>query len=436
MKRTAYQKLISWKNSRPRKPLILKGARQTGKTYILREFGQNEFKALHYCNFQLEKKIHHCFSGDLDPGNVLKLLSFTLDAPINIETDILFFDEIQDCPRALTSLKFFSEQLPQLAVCCAGSLLGVVHSSEPFPVGAVTFIDLYPLSFEEYVLAADPKSWEFIRNLTIKSKIPDLIHEHLLNLLKDYFVVGGMPEVVFCYVNQQGDRFEVFSKVRQKQNDLITAYMGDFAKYAQSTRSREIVAVFESIPAQLARENKKFKPSDVISGSRFANLRNAVDWLVGAGIAFKISVANAGELPFSAFTKDNIFKLYMADVGLLGALAKLSPQALVLPNDLFATFKGAFCENFVAQEFIASGAGPLFAWNSNTAEIEFMREVNGDVIPVEVKSGLSGKLKSLNVFAERYKSKYRARISAHNLEINTQSRFHSYPLYLAGKFPL
>ena len=212
--------------------------------------------------------------------------------------------------------------------------------------------------------------------------------------------------------------------------------MGDFAKYSQATRSREIVAVIESIPAQQARESKRFKPADVIHGSRFAVLRNAVDWLTGAGIAFKVFIANSGELPFSAFTKENNFKLYLADIGLLGALARLSPQALLLHNDLFATFKGAFCENFVAQEFVAAGSGPLFAWKSNTAEVEFIREIDGKVIPVEVKSGLSGKLKSLNVFADRYKTDYRVRISAHNLELNTQSKLHSYPLYLAGRLPL
>ena len=436
MQRNIYQNLLLWKKSKPRKPLILRGARQTGKTFVLREFGRNEFKTVHYCNFQQEKRFHQCFSGDLNPATILQLLEFSLDTTINRETDLLFFDEIQDCPAALTSLKYFYEQLPQMAICCAGSLLGVVHSKEPFPVGAATFIDLYPFSFEEYLLAVDPKSCKFIRGLTIQSKIPDLIHDHLMGRLKDYFVVGGMPEVVDRFINSNKDRFEGFSLVRQVQSDLVSAYIGDFAKYAESVQTQEIVAVFESIPAQLAKESKKFKPSEVITGARFGKLRSAIDWLTSAGIAHKVFIANAGELPFSAFTKENLFKLYMADIGLLGSLAKLSAQALLLPSDFFATFKGAFCENFVAQEFIAAGTAPLYSWNSNTAEVEFMREIDGMVIPIEVKSGLSGKLKSLKVFADRYKSEYRVRFSAHNLEINKQAHFHSYPLYLAGKFPL
>jgi predicted AAA+ superfamily ATPase len=436
MDRNIYQNLLSWKNSAPRKPLILKGARQTGKTYILRQFGEREFKRLHYCNFQQDKKIHQCFADDLLPETILQLLSFSLDTVIDRKNDLLFFDEIQDCPRALTSLKYFFEQLPDIAICCAGSLLGVVHSNEPFPVGAVTFLDLYPLSFDEYLLAADPKSHEFIHGLTLRSNIPEVIHRHLLGLLKNYFVVGGMPEAVMRYLNASAEPFEAFALARKVQKDLIIGSMGDFAKYAHTANAREITVVYESVPSQLSRLGGKFRPSDVIAGARFGRLRSAVDWLAGAGIVHKVFIANSGELPFSAFTKENTFKLYMADIGLMGALADISPKTVALGSDLFATFKGAFCENFVAQEFFAAGVGPLFAWKCNTAEIEFMREINGAVAPIEVKSGLSGKLKSLAVFADRYKSDYSVRISAHNLAINEQSRFHSYPLYLAGRFPL
>jgi uncharacterized protein len=436
MKRTLYNKLIQWKNSSNRKPLILKGARQTGKTYLLTQFGKEQFSSLHYINFQQDKTVSSIFEKDLYPQNIIKQLEFYLDKKITLNSDILFFDEIQDCPRALTSLKYFCEDMPELALVCAGSLLGVVHSSESFPVGKVSLLTLHPLSFEEFLLAMeDDRGFEALRN--VKTELPEIVHVHLMERLKEYMVTGGMPEVVETYTAfSPGDTFSAVKAVREKQNELLTTYMGDFSKYSGKTRANEIVYTFESLPQQLARENKKFVASRVIQGGRFSTLCSAIDWLAGAGLVNKVMICNSGELPFSAFTAQNRFKLYMFDTGLLGALAGLSAGVIMKANNLFATFKGAFCENFVAQEFVYAGHDPLYAWAGKTAEVEFIREIDGEVYPVEVKAGLSGKLKSLNVFAQKYNAPYRTRLSARNLEINENARMHSIPLYLAYRFPL
>lgn len=437
MKRTIEDHLIRWKNAPERKPLILKGARQTGKTYSLEEFAKKEFRKLHYINFQRDKNACRIFAGNLSPSHILESLEFYLDTRINRKKDIVFFDEIQDCSRALTSLKYFCEDMQELAVVCAGSLLGVVQSDEPFPVGKINFLNLRPMSFEEFLLAvADGKSFDFLQNLRQPDTIPPIIHDHLLTRLKEYFVVGGLPEVVQTYCSNRENKHEAFSKTRKKQEELIDAYMSDFSKYSGKVNANEISSIFQSIPAQLARENKRFKASEALPQGRFAKLQSPIDWLVGAGLLIKVKITNSGEIPFEAFTADNRFKLYLFDIGILGALAKIPPRSLFLKSDLFSTFKGAFCENYVAQEFIYSGSGQIYSWMSNTAEVEFLREIDGDVYPVEVKAGLSGKLKSLNVFAQKYKVKYRIRISARNLEFNEPTLIQSYPLYLAHKFPL
>jgi len=438
MKRILYSKLLDWKKSHPRKPLILRGTRQTGKTYLLCDFGQNEFRKVHHVNFQKDPKSGKMFSQSLSPSAILEALEFYLDSRINIDEDLLFFDEIQDCPKALTSLKYFYEDLPQMAVVCAGSLLGVSQSKEPFPVGKVSYLNLYPMSFEEFLLAlGDKKGFQKLRSISKKDRIPESIHEHFMERLKEYYVVGGMPEAVKTYVNSAKRRAEAFLEVREKQSELITSYMSDFSKYSGRVRGNDIVAVFESIPSQLARENKKFKAKDVCSRGRFSRLQSPIDWLCSAGLLIKVKITNSGEVPLEAFTKENRFKLYLFDIGILGALARLSPKSIFYQaGDLFATFKGAFCENFVAQEFIYSGSSHLYSWMSNTAEVEFVREIDGRVFPIEVKSGRSGKLKSLNVFAKKYNVPYRTRISARNIELNEKAKMHNYPLYLAYRFPL
>ncbi|MGE5669926.1 MAG: ATP-binding protein [Fibrobacterota bacterium] len=436
MKRSLYSELLLWKNASVRKPLVLRGTRQTGKTFLLQLFGHNEFRKSHYLNFQLDKKAHSIFEENLSPESIIAKLEFHLATRFEQDTDLLILDEIQDCPRALTSLKFFYEQMPKLAVCCAGSLLGVVHSKEPFPVGKVTFLNLWPLSFGEFLLERDPRAYNAWSTISKGVPIPEIIHNALMERLREYYVVGGMPEAVKTYCAHLDNPLSAFEQVRSLQQDLLTSFISDFSKYSHSVYAQEIVSIFESIPSQLAKENKKFKPSVVAAKSRFSSLKNAIDWLTGAGLANKVMITNSGEIPFSAFTEENKFKLYLFDTGLLGALAHIPIQSFITPSDLFATFKGAFCENFVSQEFTCATSVPLYCYTNNTSEIEFLREINGQVYPIEVKAGQSGKLKSLNVFASKYRIPCRVRFSARNLEINEQAQMHSYPLYLAGRFPL
>ncbi len=435
--RNITQDLIAWKQASLRKPLVLRGARQTGKSYALMEFGKQHFPACHVLNFQEDPGLDTLFQGSLSPTGIIQSLEFFLETDINTQTDLVIFDEIQDCPRALTSIKYFCEKMPELALCCAGSLLGLVHSEDSFPVGKATFLDLYPLSFMEFLGAIDEtRMLTFLQNIDQDTRIPELIHASLLDLLKEYFIVGGLPEVVDVYRRNREYRRAAFEQARACQQDLLDAYVRDFAKYADSVRADRILAVFSAIPAQLAKENKKFMPSGVIAAGSYSALQSAIDWLAGAGLVIKTPIANSGELPFSTFTRENRFKLYIFDTGLLGALARLSPGALYLEADLFATFKGAFCENFIAQELRQSVAKTLYCWMNNTAEVEFMLEIDGQVLPIEVKAGKSGKLKSLNVFAQKYAPPYRTRFSARNLEINDEAAMHSYPLYLSGRFPL
>ncbi len=437
IQRTINQKLLAWQQSSGRKPLVLRGARQTGKSHALAAFGEAHFEACHHLNFRENSDLASLFEGSLSPQAIVQSLEIILDTNINPETDLLIFDEVQDCPRASTSVKYFYEKMPELALCCAGSLLGVVHTEASFPVGKVNFLDLHPLSFTEFLGAIkETKLLDFLLDLNSASSIPEPIHNKLLDLLKEYFIVGGMPEVVDVYRHHRDQRLTAFKLVREVQQDLLDAYVRDFSKYADNVRSDRILAVFASIPSQLAKENKKFIASKALSGGRYSNLQSAVDWLEGAGLVTKVPITNSGELPFSAFTQENRFKLYFFDTGLLGALAQLSPNALHKETDLFATFKGAFCENYVAQELRYTDTRTLYSWMNNTSEIEFMREVDGRVLPIKVKSGKSGKLKSLNVFAQKYGAAYRTRFSTRNLEINTDAGMHSYPLYLSGYFPL
>ncbi len=437
MKRTLYTALTAWKERNDRKPLILRGTRQTGKTYLLTEFGNREFRKLHYLNFQKDRTLNQLFEGNLSPGHLLELIEFALKDDVNIGEDLLFFDEIQDCPRALTSLKYFCEDMPQLAVVSAGSLLGVVGAASSFPVGKVNFLDLYPMSFVEFLEAmGESRSVKVLEEASLGTKIPPFIHDTIMGILKEYMVVGGMPEIVALYRTGRASKRQVYVEVRERQQELLSTYLGDFSKYAGTARAKELVAVFESIPSQLAKENKRYIASQVVEGGRFSQLQDAIDWLTGAGLVRKVMITNSGVLPFSSFTKPNRFKLYFFDIGMLGALGGLDPEEIILQHDLFATFKGAFCENLVAQEFTYAGGKPLYAWASNTAEVEFIRNIQGNVLPIEVKAGLSGKLKSLNVFVGKYQSSYQVRISSRNLEINASAAMHSYPLYLAYRFPL
>jgi predicted AAA+ superfamily ATPase len=439
MKRKMMGRLLEWKQGVHRKPLLLKGVRQVGKTYLLKEFGKLHYPECHYFNFEKQPGLSKIFEPDLVPQRILNELSLHQDRSINIKTDLVIFDEIQESPKALTSLKYFQEDCPELHLCGAGSLLGLHLNPASFPVGKVTFEILRPLSFEEFLMANGDKSLPILQKLTLKDKIPDILHEHLWDQLKRYFVVGGLPEAVATYCENKGNLFEAFSLVRKKQDDLLNTYYADIAKHSGKINAMHIDRVFRSVAAQLQQVQDgsvaRFKFKGVVPGvTHYDRLSGAIDWLEAAGLAIKVHIVNTGHLPFIGYSKENIFKLLLFDTGILGSMSGLSPK-VILDYD-YGSYKGYFAENFVAQELIGHGRDGLFGWQEHTAEVEFLIEDDGAAIPLEVKSGSVTKAKSLKMFSEKYKPPYQVIFSGRPLDVGHTGGVHYYPLYLAGWFPI
>ncbi len=437
MERLAYQQLVSWKTSIRRKPLLLQGARQVGKSYLLESFGQKEFKNHHVFNFELDPRLARIFSQDLVPERILIELSLHIGKKIDPKSDLIIFDEIQECPRAITSLKYFCEKIPELALCCAGSLIGIKFSPEPFPVGKVEFLSLYPLNFEEFLLALDEHMLlELLPFALDTGMLPEMAHAKLWERLKEYFVVGGMPEVVSTYVSQRKDRAEAMRQARIIQDGLVGSYYKDFAKHSGKLNSIHIVSVFENVPMQLSRNIegsvKRYKFKGAIPGKKsFAELQGPVTWLEKAGLLIKVKVCNRAELPIETFCKENQFKLFLFDIGLLGSMLALFPET-VLHQDYGIT-KGYFAENFVAQEFVAAGNKQLYSWTERNSEIEYLSVIKGNIIPVEVKAGTRTRAKSLQQFLLKYKPDRAIKISSRPLRIQNEQVIQNVPLYLAGR---
>ncbi len=435
MNRDFLNKLLAWKNDPDRKPLVIRGVRQAGKTYLIKKFGE-EYEACHYINFEEDGKLLSLFEEDLNPKRIIRDLSFHLGRSINLETDLLVFDEIQACPKALTSLKYFYENLPELHLCAAGSLLGIHLAPLSFPVGKVNFLTMRPMSFREFLGALDDqKSIEALNDLNEKSQISKLVHHHLWERLKHYFIVGGMPEAVATYCKYQGDLFTAFEKVRIKQKELVIAYYADMAKYSGKVNALHIDRIFRSVPTQIHQVQEssisKFKFRGVIPGvSHYHRLATAIDWLKAAGLVLKVHIVNSANLPLKGFAKENQFKLLLFDVGILGSMCGLSPE-LILGYD-YGTYKGYFAENFVAQELMLKQNRELFCWSEKNSEVEFLLESRGKVIPVEVKSGSATRSKSLKVFSEKYHPEKRVILSGKPFSIDPQKGVHHCPLYLAS----
>lgn len=436
MKRKMMDRLIEWKQERSRKPLLLKGVRQVGKTHLLKEFGKLFFPQCHYVNFEKQPDLAKIFEPDLVPQRILNELSFYLDCPIQIGKDLVIFDEIQELPKALTSLKYFQEDCPELHLCAAGSLLGLHLSPASFPVGKVTFETLRPMSFEEFLMANHDKALPTIQKLTLKDKIPEIVHEHLWQQLKLYFVIGGLPEVVATYYENKDHLFEACLLVRKKQDDLLNSYYADIAKHSGKVNAMHIDRVFHSVPAQLSQAQDstiaRFKFRGIVPGiTHYDRLAGAIDWLEAAGLVIKVPIVNTGYLPFKGYTKENFFKLLLFDIGILGNMSDLPPK-VILDAD-YGSYKGYFAENFVAQELLKV-RDKLFSWQEQKSEVEFLLEILGQVIPIEVKSGTTTKAKSLKVFSEKYKPPYQVIFSGRSFDIRAKT--HYYPLYLVGSFPL
>lgn len=426
MKRNLYIDLLKWKSAKNRKPLIIRGARQVGKTWLLKSFGKQEYKHCIYLNFEEEPRLNDFFQEKLDPNTILSNIALYLNITFSSDDTLLIFDEIQASLAALNSLKYFQEQANQFHIVAAGSLLGVkLGKTNGFPVGKVTFLDLYPLSFSEFLNAiGKEKIVEYLSKINdANDAIPDPLHEELLQYLKQYMIVGGMPEAVLEFINVKD-----YSAVRKIQQDILDAYTLDFAKHAPKEIIMKIKKVWESIPAQLARENKKFKWSTVQEDARAREFETTVEWLADAGLIYRSFLVSTPRFPLSAYSEPNTFKIFLVDVGLLAAMSRLSAQIILEGNSLFVEFKGSFTENLVAQA-LAVEKIPLYYWASEgRAEVDFLVEDENDIYPLEVKSGTSSKMKSLAVYEEKFKPGLMLRASPLNLK--KDARLLNIPLYL------
>jgi predicted AAA+ superfamily ATPase len=435
MKRNITASLEVWKISSDRKPLILRGARQVGKTYSLKAFGQRNFPHCHYVNFEEDERSSRIFDRDLKPDRILDELQFYLDQAIHRHEDLIIFDEIQRCPRALTSLKYFSEDMPELAICAAGSLLGVGLNMESFPVGKVQFLDLHPLTFYEFLAGiGKDRLAELIEEHDLFQPLPDTAHEQLWELWKHYLVVGGLPEVVNRYQERQENLFEAMQFVRKTQRDLLDAYVADIAKHSGKANALHIERLWRNVPEQLGQAGSgsttKFKLRDAVPGIRgYERLSSPLDWLDGADLVIRIPIVDAIGIPLSAYGKENRFKLYFFDTGLLGAISGIAPSVFL--NYGFGSYQGYIAENYVAQELRAKDISNLYCWQGRTSEVEFLLENEAGIIPVEVKSGKVTQSKSLKVYSDRYQPKLAYVLSANN--IARQIIRHYLPLYMASR---
>lgn len=394
MKRTLYNQLVEWKNKSKRKPLILEGARQVGKTWLMKEFGKKEFENMVYVNCADEEFAKSLFLHNLKPDRIVRDVVANTRQRIEAGKTLLVFDEIQDAPNGITSLKYFCENAPELHVIAAGSLLGVVHHpGESYPVGKVNILRLYPMSFEEFLWAKgydklaevlDECEWESITTLG----------DTLEDLLRQYFFVGGMPEVVLDWVNK-----EDVLNIREIQNRIIASYSNDVSKHA-GTETERIRMVWNSIPAQLAKENKKFIYGAVKKGGRAKEFEVAIQWLVDAGLVHKIYRSKTPEMPLKMYEDFNAFKLFLLDVGLLGALAGTGPAQIIANNEVFKEFKGAFTENYVLQQLVPEHLLHIgyFSKENSQVEIDFLVQTHSRIIPIEVKAEENVKSKSLRQF--------------------------------------
>ncbi len=434
MKRDFYQKLLRWKASSVRKPLVLRGARQVGKTYILTEFARREYQDFVYINFDEEPHFASFFTDNLDPDRILKDLSIYFKKSIHPGKTLIIFDEIQDCPTALGSLKYFCEKKNDFHLATAGSLLGV-KLTQGFPVGKVNFLDLAPMNFFEFLVAIGEEQLRIkMEELSHPEALPEIFHKELINFLKYYFIIGGMPEAVATYLKSEN-----LDEVRSVQKEILDAYVLDFARHAPKDEVMKILAIWDSIPNQLAKENKKFIFSAIRKSARARSFETSIQWLKSAGLIVKANCISAPKLPMDAYSDKQAFKIFLLDVGLLGAMSKLDPRIILQGHELFQEFKGSLTENYVAQELHDKYFDGLYYWTSEgIAEVDFIVSEDNRIFPLEVKSGMTKKKKSLLVYEEKYShSEYHSPILSRATLMNfaRDGKIVNYPLYAVCLFP-
>lgn len=408
MYRYAIEDLRNWKYKKNRKPLIIEGARQVGKTWIMKEFGWQEYQNIVYINFDSNARVAELFSADLDTQRILRGIEIYAGKKIDPENTLIIFDEVQEVPKALSSLKYFCEDTPEYHIICAGSLLGIaLHDGTSFPVGKVEFLKLHPLSYKEFLMATgkelyaeliDQKDYQMIASFK----------QIYVDALKEYYYVGGMPEAVVSYSEEQD-----FAEVRNIQNRILAAYEQDFSKHAPANIVPKIRMVWNSIPSQLAKENRKFLYGLIREGARAKEYETAIMWLSDCGLVHKVSRITTPHLPLKAYEDLKAFKLFLVDVGLLGALAGLNQKILLDGNDLFVEFKGALTEQYVLQQLVTNPDLGVYYYTNDrgSCEIDFLIDDGEKIIPLEVKAEINLRAKSLKSYRDKYAPKISARAS-------------------------
>lgn len=424
MRRFALEKLKKWKDSESRKPLIIRGARQVGKTWLMKEFGRECFENVAYVNFDSNVRMKGVFEGQIDIERIILAIEIETGVTIERENTLLIFDEIQEVPRALSSLKYFYENAPEYAIVAAGSLLGVaMHKKTSFPVGKVDFMDLYPLNFQEFLCALGEERYVDI----LQGEDTDMVNtfkDKYIDRLREYYYVGGMPEVVQTYVDTRN-----FKKVRELQKNLINYYQQDFSKHAEMNLVTRLNLVWNSIPMQLAKENKKYIYGQVREGARAKDFELAIQWLLDCGLIHKVQRINKPSLPLKAYMDLNAFKVFLLDIGLLIAMTDLDVKVILEGNKIFTEFKGALTEQYVLQQLISeNGVMPYYYSATNSqGEIDFVVQGKTSVIPIEVKAEENLRAKSLKAFCDKYSPKFAVRTSMS--DYRKQDWMTNIPLY-------
>lgn len=408
MYRIAIEKLLNWKQSKHRKPLIIQGARQVGKTWLMKEFGRQAYADTVYINFDSNSRMSQLFASDLDTDRLIMGLELFVGRKINPDNALLIFDEVQEVPRALSSLKYFYENAPQYHIICAGSLLGIaLHQDTSFPVGKVDFLKLYPLSFKEFLMATDKT--QFAQLLDKRDfQIITSFKQTYIDALKQYYFVGGMPEAVQSFAENKD-----FNEVREIQKHILVAYEQDFSKHAPNEIVPKLRMLWNSIPSQLTKENKKFIYGLLREGTRAKDYETAIMWLSDCGLVHKVSRVNTAGIPLGAYEDLKAFKLFVVDVGLLGCMTGLRQRTLLDGNDLFIEFKGALTEQFVCQQLktIQDVAIYYYTNDRGSCEVDFVIDTGNLIVPVEVKAEVNLRAKNLKTYQEKFSPEVSVRTS-------------------------
>lgn len=434
MERDIMVRLAEWKDLPDRKPLLITGVRQCGKTYVIKEFGNRYFEDVAYFYFEGNRGLSSIFEYDLEPERIIRELGTIVRGKEIIPgKTLVIFDEVQACPKALTSLKYFCENMKALHIVCAGSLLGVSvkRDNVSFPVGKVNRLQMYPMTFSEFLLASGEKAlYEGVKQFEPERELPELYHIPLGKYLKYYYIVGGMPEAVKKWTDTHD-----FDAVSELQDNILQDYANDFAKHAPKTDIPKLGWIWDSIPKQLAKDNNKFVFSHVKEGKRSAELEDALEWLADAGLVHRLEMVSNPSLPLSFYADATFFKIYMSDVGLLRRKSGLSHQTILGESELYNNFKGALTENYVLNELVALGKHPYFWRSGNIAELDFLLEDRDRVIPVEAKAEIRTKAKSYQQFCKRFSPSMGFRFSMKNVgeNLTEKTRTYSLPLYLLWK---